>query len=71
MFLEGLQGYLGQPWPIRENTPNPREIESLAQWLKIVLKSMNFQDKNAMKMPRSQPSKKKKKASTHFEVNFQ
>jgi hypothetical protein len=66
MFLEGLQAYLGQPWPIRENTPNPREIESLAQWLKIVLKSMNFQDKNAMKMPRSQPSKKRKEGKYPF-----
>jgi hypothetical protein len=56
-------------WPIRENTPNPSVIESSAHWLKIVLRSMNFQDKNAMKMHRSQPSKKKK-ASTHFEVNF-
>jgi len=53
-------------WPIRENTPNPSEIESSAHGLKIVLRSMNFQDKNAMKMPRSQPSKKKKKASIHF-----
>ncbi len=48
-------------WPIRGNTPNPSEIESSAQWLKLVLRSMNFQDKNAMKMHRSQPSNKKEK----------
>jgi hypothetical protein len=70
MFLEGLQGYLGQPWPIRENIPNPREIESLAQWLKIVLRSMNFQDKNAMKMPEANLQKKKRRQVPIFEVNF-
>lgn len=58
-------------WPIRENTPNPSEIESSAQCLKIVLRSINLQDKNAMKMHEANLQKKrKKKASIHFEVNF-